>query len=477
MLCRIIALLLLLTVFGHSDTDAQVTYDVIAERPSGEMLRGPIDIELRNLNHLKYELRVGRTVTFDATMNLSLPFIPAVSPPGGAGAAAAVIADLGGNRQSAFLKNNSMGPPTFDDFFVDLVHDLGDIQQHWYEQGQSEIISFVDSSNSTYASLVSLVSVSDQLLQVGGPDNLIPRIRAVYSDVDGVLALRLPTVVIEKALAKIDAVEAAVMRLPARFGSGTWLEDNQDRYESLTQAIGAFRTRVVGAGSSPSIAAIPVSHARLRRWHTILGSLDNAEAFSRKVSVGCDYSWGRTQRIAIELVTLDRMADATTPARDVIATVECTSVLSVSAGWGVTFADVKRYGVVVSSVSGDHQASEVRSTVQIVDEMSFRPVPTILLHMRVKEARGFGGHFSVGGTIGGAQSDNGGGGADIEYLIGGSVSIARSLYISGVFHLTRIGELAGGWSVGDVVPNGVSSAPLRRGWGHGYGVLFSYKVR
>src|SRR6185312_12260605 len=52
------------------------------------------------------------------------------------------------------------------------------------------------------------------------------------------------------------------------------------------------------------------------------------------------------------------------------------------------------------------------------------------------------------------------GGSNPEYLLGGSISVLRTLFISGGPYWGRTTALGGGFSVNDTVPTGVTAAPI-----------------
>ena len=60
------------------NNDKKYKLDPSKEKVSGDKIRGPAKIELKNLNILRYDIRVGKDVTFPAAPDLKLPFIPPI---------------------------------------------------------------------------------------------------------------------------------------------------------------------------------------------------------------------------------------------------------------------------------------------------------------------------------------------------------------------------------------------------------------
>jgi hypothetical protein len=99
-----------------------------------------------------------------------------------------------------------------------------------------------------------------------------------------------------------------------------------------------------------------------------------------------------------------------------------------------------------------------------------------LAHARLKE---FAGHLialhATVGVAGNLQGQSSGGSA-VEFLLGGSVSFVRVIYLSAGLHIGTKDELAGGFKVGDLVPSDITTiqGQVKRSYTTGFGFAISF---
>ena len=102
--------------------------------------------------------------------------------------------------------------------------------------------------------------------------------------------------------------------------------------------------------------------------------------------------------------------------------------------------------------------------------------PLLLLNTRLGrfgKARGWALHATAGTVFDLDSPDKN---VEIGYLLGVSVSIRDSIFLTAGGVASRVPKLAGGFEIGDPVPEGVSEAPLEREWETDWIVAVSYKV-
>jgi hypothetical protein len=438
-----------------------VEVNVASEQFSGDEVRGPATISLRNVNVLRYDVKVGREVTFPPGPDLTLPFIPPIpnepakNNPG---------ADAGAKSQS--------GGQTL----AGVAADLNDIEREKYSEVNLKITQAINASNAAKDNLESLVSASDSILTTGhGPeaivesinDNLRPRIREA-------LTKQWPDEKIEDLLGRLDVLKNRLINLPQN-------EKTSDptAYETDLARIGELQTQLTGLKSSGQQGnAFRESQNKLRLWLPIIEGL-RTSSFSLTAKVGCSFAFDRNKRTKVSLVKRDRMAPAGgTPSTEEIVTVVCSSPLSVSGGFGFSGLDERQIVFVQSTkdvTTNGVTAPVVINRFGFTNRSSFRTLPVLLLNTRFWEPNDtFALHISAGAAV---DVKTGEGGTDLEFVVGPSISFMRSLFITPGLHIGRVPRLTGGFEIGQEVPAGVSTPPLEKFWQKGFVTTFTYKIR
>src|SRR5262249_7551465 len=105
---------------------------------------------------------------------------------------------------------------------------------------------------------------------------------------------------------------------------------------------------------------------------------------------------------------------------------------------------------------------------------SVNPVPLAMAHLRIADwdNHRYALHASFG-VAANVQGTNGGG-ASAGYLPGMSLSLFRTMYISGGVFVGKQGSLAGGFKVGDTVPSNITTPPVQSSYKPGFSLAITF---
>jgi hypothetical protein len=467
-----------------------VERDVCRGTITGEEVRGPAIIRLKNVNVIRYNVQVSQTVSFTAGPDLTLPFIPPVpkapaqqtaQPAGGAGGLAAgdpcAPATL-----SAAIKANNLGAlvncsPTR--ILQAVVITLNDYEADRVNQIQNPIDDAIRTMESAKGRITVFVTNSDSLLCTLGPSGVLAGINGVVAEIDLALGQNWPHNEIAQLQGRLNVLNNVL--------NGFIINPSAD--ERATIAL--IRARIAELqslltsvnASSESARQYQEARVKISGWKDHLMAIRGRgeEAFTiPDFEVGCGFAFDRNKRTKVEIIMQDRLAAPGTPAppREIV-TVVCSSPLSVSAGFGFSMNDEMDIAFVQSTktVTDDMgQPSEVViNRFGFRNRSSFRTLPVILLNTRLYEPSDlFAVHASVGAAV---DIKSGDAGTDVEYIVGPSVSFWRSLFITGGLHIGREQRLVGGFEIGDEVPMGIDAPPIEKEWKRGVAVTFTFKIR
>jgi hypothetical protein len=459
---------LLFAIVANAQT---VTIDTATERLSGEKVRGPVTITLRNLNVLRYDIQVGRTVTFTAGPDLKLPFIPPIptqqAPAAPTTGQSAVNANAVNDVQTAF---------------EGLVIDFASLNTAFVTDVQRPI------NNVSLArdELEAFVSASDSILRTpGGAQSIVDGIPRVVTTIDGALAQPWPDAAIVRLLGELDSLRVRVFGLQSMPGFKDWhaLAGNKTAYDELLTRITELQTTLRGLGvGSQQFNAFREVQNKLRVWRPILEGVrrGGTASFDRTFRVGCGFGFSDNRETKIEVVKRDRLAaPGTADTREEILTVVCSSPLSISGGFGFSALDEREF-IFVPSTKTVTDSSGVASEVVInrfgfKNRSSFRALPVLLLNTRVWEPNDtIALHLSAGAAV---DIKTGQAGTDLEFIVGPSVSFKRTLFVTTGMHVGRVPTLVGGFNIGQEVPNGISQPPIEKAYKNGFITTLTFKLR
>ena len=463
---------------------------VSKEQFTGDKVRGPATIELQNLNILRYDIKVGKDVTFSAGPDLTLPFIPPIpaqpekTNAGGNGAAVAAAA-----AAPAIC-------PSVQACFGALVDRLNTIENFKTATVNRVIVQITADVNRAKDDVEAIVSASDSILTSGGGvPALIGQLDPILGaggapgSVNTALSRSWPDTNIESLLGQLNVLKNDLLSLPTTpvadaTSFDTWYQSpgNKNSYDAARARIDVLQTQLGGLKSSSTQgSAFLAAQGKLRLWKPILISVrDGGPAgFNQIVRVGCGFAFEGTKETKVKIVKRDRLADpgAATTSEEVV-TVVCSSPLSVSAGFGFSNVDEREFVFVPSTktTTVDGQTTQtVISRFGFRNKSGFRTLPVLLLNTRIWEPNDtLALHLSTGAAV---DIKTGEGGTDLEYIVGPSMSFRRSFFITPGLHIGRVPKLAGGFSLDEEVPTGISEPPVEKTWKKGFVVTFTYKIR
>lgn len=464
-----------------------ISQDVSKEVLSGDKIRGPATIELKNLNVLRYDIRVGKDATFPPAPDLKLPFIPPIPTQTKSAAVSAAAAAVSAKAGAAPAALNPI-PDGFDG----LVTLLNAIEGEKTTEVNQKIVQAISAVNLARGSLESLVTTSDSTLSTGGGPNAIilevMSLTGVNGEIDKALGKTWPDEKIEELIGRLEILKNDLLTLPTTPVTGAeitwtaWYTANKSAYDAIVARVTELQTQLTGLKSnSTQGTAFREAQKKLRAWRPILiGVRDGGTAgFNRIVKVGCGFAFDTGKETKVKIIKTDRWAEpVTAPTNEEVVTVVCSSPLSVSAGFGFSNIDEREFVFVPSTkmVTANGQTSEVViSRFGFKNKSSFRTLPVLLLNTRVWEPNDtFALHVSTGAAV---DVKTGEGGTDLEYIVGPSISFWRSLFVTSGLHIGRVPKLAGGFQLDQEVPTGISQPPIEKAWKKGFVTTFTYKIR
>jgi hypothetical protein len=193
-------------------------------------------------------------------------------------------------------------------------------------------------------------------------------------------------------------------------------------------------------------------------------------------ALSCGTLFNKNSSTAVSLVVLDQTAifdgKAPTPkTQDSFVSVTCSSPFTLSGGVGFSLIRQQEFAIVKSAGGANNTSVSKFGTL---GDSKVHPMPIAMAHARVADFWDHKSalHVSVGvaGNIQG--QDNGGSSA--EFLVGGSWSFWRTMYLSAGLHIGTKTQLAGGFKVGDPVPSDVTSVQVQKSYAPGFGFAITF---
>ena len=479
---RIVVCAVVFAPSAHAAKEPRILdFDLAASQPLGEKERGPACVRVQ-FNALRYEAVLGTTVTFTPGPDLTLPFLPIVPGETTTGRAAPVP---GGTPSP---EAGAAAPDAFTAGFQELMQQLRAIETRRTNEVERPAAEALAKVGKARDQVQAGVRASDAALQASGPDGVLAIIDTVKPGVQTGIGAAWPTDTVLALLADIDEVVARLKTLPVdgSGGSMTWQKwyqgGNRESYDWALARCATLRSLVESMGPrSDAAKAVAELQAALAVWLKVLEAVKGggSDSFKLELNVGCGFNFNQTKSTKVELVKRDRLAPPTAVTREEIVTIECSTPLSVSAGFGFSTVDEQDFGFVSFTKTGtDAQGNPTSTVVQhfaLEQRSNFRPLPLLLVNTRFAEPNET---WAVHGSLGAAVDlKSGEAGTDVEFLVGPSVSIKRSLFITLAFHAGRVPKLAGGYEPGDEVPEGVSEPPLETEWKSGVALTFTMRIK
>jgi len=428
------------------------TIDASIDRGTGEKVRGPATITLRNLNVLRYEIAIGKDVHFTAGPDLAgLPFIPVIPSAGEA-------------------KEGAASSPASSDAAIGRIRAMVTGVETTYGTLRGRVTERTRLVAGAASRLDALLRSSDAVLQTNGVAALLSRLRELKLE-EGTAAAWPIGAELETELVRLAAIESELSAVAApQAGSA-----DASAHAYLKARIPQLRTALEAFRDSGEIAtAFRRSQDDLRRWQQITQSIVDGEggSFERVIPSDCGFQFDSTKEAKLELVTRDRLTANAPEVRRELVTVVCSTPLSVSGGFGFSFVDEATFALVASKPdSGDTAVAKFGVSAR----STYRPLPALLLNTRMYEADDVWSIHASGGAV--VDISTGEAGTDIEFIIGPTLAIGRTFFVTAGWHWGRVEKLAGGFSEGDTVPQGMTTPPIEKSWSKHFALLATWKLR
>lgn len=461
-------------VFGQKHRVEQVNVTVASD---GNKIRGPRSIKPVYVNRIRYRVAVKTKTTFSAGPSLALPFIPQIPGGGGEGGQAAPesIETITNNIDAARKARNP--EQEFEEIrkgVQALIRRKADIQ--------NDVSSLLANTKRASDATKDFVLETNALLAgSGGPDAVLGRLQALIDLINGA-AGTWPDDQINQFLADVDILENEL----GRISDLKWLADNKARVDAVKDRLKELRDTVTawshnGKSDSPA-AQFDQAQRVLQQWKEIFA---DAQRQGRSyfelpyVDVGCGFAFDQNKETVVTLVKQDRLAEADAAmSEQELVTVVCSSPFSVSGGFGFSTVNEREFVFVPSTKTVTENGQPTQKVINrfgFKNNSSFRPIPLLLLNTRVYEPNDtLAVHLSAGA---GVDIKTGEAGSDVEFIVGPSVSFKRSMFVTTGLHVGRVPKLAGGFELGQEVPEGIDQPPVEKAWKSGFIVTITFKLR
>jgi hypothetical protein len=440
---------------------------LVKESPNGtgESVEGPACIQVGAVNTLRNFVYISTSTTLTAGPSPSSIFPSAGSSAAGGGGASTNLADLQGRvrRLQTDLRvrqdDNRTAAAKFDDLLARL----------------KEFVSHSDESvgSGQFESLLTQIKARkteiDQALQSPGSswkasDDLLKTVHLTQNDWAN-LSAAPPDASIDAAAQKLNVDSMNILK--------TQLSDLET--QALQQASGSDQAKAVGKNLG-----------LLTYWDNVLGVFlnpdgsipsDPAAKFTLHQTVTCGTLFNFNRQVAVKLTVGDRLPffdgqQMSTQTRDAFVTVTCGSPFSISAGVGLSFVPQSEFAIVQTATAPG--ATTTVNRFGYSSQSNVSPVPLAIAHLRLLDwsEHRYALHASFG-VAANVQGTNGGG-SSAGYLPSLSLSLFRTMYISGGVYIGKQASLAGGFKVGDVVPSNITSPPIQTAYKPGFGLAITF---
>jgi hypothetical protein len=199
----------------------------------------------------------------------------------------------------------------------------------------------------------------------------------------------------------------------------------------------------------------------------------NPDPFSLSADGPCEFAFSQTKKTALTLSITDRMPSTkdTKPQAVLTVTVECTSPFAVTAG--VAFSSIQEREFAIVPSSDGKTPPGVVNKFQSTAKSSFHPLPLAMVHARLWEPTEKVAFHAGFGMAGNFRSQSAGG-SDVEFLLGPSVSLFRTMFLTPGLHIGHKVNLGGGFNEGDIVPSSITQPPLQKSYKLGFGLAITF---
>lgn len=278
---------------------------------------------------------------------------------------------------------------------------------------------------------------------------------------------------------------------PTGVGWKDWYSKCKDAYDGLKQQLDtAEQQALTYTSTSDNIKNLKSLIAIAKSWDANFvqiglknsmspkqvedANIDSSFVASKPVS--CGTLFNQTSNTAISLVVFDQTVifDGKSPTpktQDSFVNVTCSTPFTLSGGVGFSLIRQQEFAIVKSSGGPNNTSINKFGTL---GDSKVHPMPLAMAHARIADFWDHKSalHVSVGvaGNIQGQDS----GGSSAEFLLGGSLSFWRTMYLSAGLQIGTKTQIAGGFKIGDPVPSDVTSIQVQKSYAPGFGFAITF---
>ena len=173
-----------------------------------------------------------------------------------------------------------------------------------------------------------------------------------------------------------------------------------------------------------------------------------------------------------ELPTLNGGTATAASSPQTFFTATCSAPVVVSAGVEFSGIPDQEYKIVAASAANNTTVNEFGYATN----SAFHVLPIVAANFRFLEPETYGRRWAFYGTVGvsGNLQGQASGGSTAEFLLGPSVSLFRTLFVTAGAHIGYSSMLAGGFKVGDTVPSSITAPQVYKSATVSYGIAITF---
>lgn len=293
-----------------------------------------------------------------------------------------------------------------------------------------------------------------------------------------------------RSKAENDLIDSTVLDVEQVLGEVNLAKANlQNAAQTLDWAIAtnsALQSAISDMGpTSDKYRAFQTAQAALAKWRDTLvnkkavldayvqDKVHNPDPFSTSFSAGCDYTFSTTKQNTLKLAIIDQLPDKSADApSDVLSLIiECASPFTVSAG--VEFSTVPAREFAIQPVATPPASTTTTNEFVRTAYSAFHPLPIGMVSARLCEPNEKVSFHLSFGLSGNLNSQNNGG-SSAEFLIGPSIALFRTMFITPGLHIGRENLLADGFGLGNPVPPNITIVPTQSSYRPGFGLAITF---
>jgi hypothetical protein len=151
--------------------------------------------------------------------------------------------------------------------------------------------------------------------------------------------------------------------------------------------------------------------------------------------------------------------------------VECTSPFTVSAG--VAFSTVGEHEFAIQPTPVTPGSTTTQNTFVETNDSGIHPLPLGMIHVRLHETNSrlsWHGSFGLAGNFRSQSA----GGSNAEFLIGGSLALFRTVFLTPGLYIGQKTSLGAGFTLNSAVPASITQPPLQKSYKSAFGFAITF---